>query len=575
MKEDSNLDFNSINNLEYEPIEKQHNEYRIKVNKNINSSLDIIVKENDFYYESNFTEDDIQKKLKTNINDVYELIKQKKFEIEKDGNNLKLIFPQKGELNIKISSSSLLFNELNNKRKTKDRLQKIIIIALILIFILNIILILLFIKPIKNNNNKITNLNNKLDMIENNINELKNKLEMLDNNNTRELNNIKAILENNNISEIKNMIENNNITEIYNKLDMLENNNITEINNKLEMLENNNITEINNKLDILENNNITEINKKIDMLENKMIDFYYSTIYLTNTKTISNDNYFTTSMSIFPSGNILIANSKSFIIYDNYFNNIIQTQLAHDNLIIYADIYDENNFVTCSYDKTIKTWIKKDNEYSINKIINNAHTQHIYKVMYTSKGNLISCGDDGKIKIWELINGEYKNIKTFDNYNHVKSILILEDKNILISSGYGTKIWDLNNENTPLKSFGIATTWNTGLQRIDEDKIIVCNNEKSIIILSISKLEIIKEITINYECHSIKLIKNKGLLLVGAYIPEGINDYTKIYVYRSDNYELIQTIQNQHIWHIYGFLEINSHLIYSYSYDNNIKQWIF
>ena len=207
MKEYSNLDFNSINNLESEPIEKQHNEYRIKVNKNINSSLDIIVKENDFYYESIFTEDDIQKKLKTNINDVYELIKQKKFEIEKDGNNLKLIFPQKGELNIKISSSSLLFNELNNKRKTKDRLQKIIIIALILIFILNIILILLFIKPIKNNNNKITNLNNKLDMIENNINELKNKLEMLDNNNTRELNNIKAILENNNISEIKNMIE--------------------------------------------------------------------------------------------------------------------------------------------------------------------------------------------------------------------------------------------------------------------------------------------------------------------------------------------------------------------------------
>ena len=382
-------------------------------------------------------------------------------------------------------------------------------------------------------------------MLENNINELKNKLEMLDNNNTRELNNIKAILENNNISEIKNMIENNNISEI------------------------------NNRLDMIENNNITEINKKIDMLENKMIDFYYSTIYLTNTKTISNDNYFTTSMSIFPSGNILIANSKSFIIYDNYFNNIIQTQLAHDNLIIYADIYDENNFVTCSYDKTIKTWIKKDNEYSINKIINNAHDDYIYKVIYTSKGNLISCSDDGKIKIWELNDGEYKNIKTFDNYNHVKSILILEDKNILISSGYGTKIWDLNNENTPLKSFGIATTWNTGLQRIDEDKIIVCNYDKSIIILSISKLEIIKEITINYYCESIKLIKNKGLLLVGAFIPNGINDYINIYVYRSDNYELIQTIENIHIWYISGFLEINSHLIYSYANDNNIKQWLF
>jgi hypothetical protein len=85
----------------------------------------------------------------------------------------------------------------------------------------------------------------------------------------------------------------------------------------------------------------------------------------------------------------------------------------------------------------------------------------------------------------------------------------------------------------------------------------------------------IKEITINYYCESIKLIKNKGLLLVGAFIPNGINDYINIYVYRSDNYELIQTIENIHIWYISGFLEINSHLIYSYSYDKNIKQWIF
>ena len=34
------------------------------------------------------------------------------------------------------------------------------------------------------------------------------------------------------------MLENNNITQLNNKLDMIENNNITEINNKLNMLEN-------------------------------------------------------------------------------------------------------------------------------------------------------------------------------------------------------------------------------------------------------------------------------------------------------------------------------------------------
>ena len=173
-------------------------------------------------------------------------------------------------------------------------------------------------------------------------------------------------------------------------------------------------------------------------------------------------------------------------------------------------------------------------------------------------------------------NGEYKNIKTFNHSNEVRAILLLEDKNILISSGYGTKIWDLNNENTPLKTISnIYTNWNTGLERIDEDKIIVCNYDKSIIILSIFKLEIIKEITINYYCESIKLIKNKGLLLVGAINLDSYYDYINIYVYRSDNYELIQTIEEAHIRYVSGFLEINSHLIYSYSYDKNIKQWIF
>ena len=124
MSEDSYRDLNSI--------EKQCKEYLIKVNKNINSSLDIIVKENDFYYESIFTEDDIQQVFddpNKNINKVYELIKQGDFKIKKNNNNLKLIFPQERELNIKISSSSLRF-------------QKIIIIALILVFILNIIFII-------------------------------------------------------------------------------------------------------------------------------------------------------------------------------------------------------------------------------------------------------------------------------------------------------------------------------------------------------------------------------------------------------------------------------------------------
>ena len=117
------------------------------------------------------------------------------------------------------------------------------------------------------------------------------------------------------------------------------------------------------------------------------INIQYTTTNLTNIKNIS----FTGgiySISICPSGNKIIANYKSLIIYDNYFNIIIQiNNSVHNNLITYVVNYDENNFVTCSYDNTIKTWIKSNNEYINNKIINNAHDKYIYQVIYNSKVN--------------------------------------------------------------------------------------------------------------------------------------------------------------------------------------------
>ena len=62
-------------------------------------------------------------------------------------------------------------------------------------------------------------------------------------------------------------------------------------------------------------------------------------------------------------------------------------------------------------------------------------------------------------------------------------------------------------------------------------------------------------------CHSIKLIDNKWIIFVGW--------YKNIYVYRSNNYELIQTIENTH--YIIRLNEINNILLYSFSNDNIVK----
>ena len=85
----------------------------------------------------------------------------------------------------------------------------------------------------------------------------------------------------------------------------------------------------------------------------------------------------------------------------------------------------------------------------MNKIIKNAHEDKINKVIYCSNGNLISCSKDKNIKIWkENNNNNYDNIKILNHSDYVCSLLLFEDKNILISSGGdGTKFWDLNDYN--------------------------------------------------------------------------------------------------------------------------------
>ena len=68
------------------------------------------------------------------------------------------------------------------------------------------------------------------------------------------------------------------------------------------------------------------------------------------------------SISIFPSGNIILTKcDHSIKIYDTNFNVIQILENAHNNCISNLTIIDENNFITCSYDKTIKFWKKLNN----------------------------------------------------------------------------------------------------------------------------------------------------------------------------------------------------------------------
>ena len=318
-----------------------------------------------------------------------------------------------------------------------------------------------------------------------------------------------------------------------------------------------------NKLNVLDTK-IEKLNKRI--FENLTKNYNLETI---NSIIGINDQVY--SISMFPSGKFISVSNESIIhIYDCFFNIIQKIENAHEKAILYVDVKDENNFVTCSVDKNIKTWIKENNKFIFNKIILNAHTDIIKKVLYFSNGNLISCSSDCSIKIWKLCKDNYINIKQLNHNQQVNSILLLENKNIFISSGEdGTKFWDLKNyECIFYNKETFCGSWN-GICKIDDDKIIVQGkNTKCLKVISVNDKKIIHEIYNSINVWGLFFIKDKDLILVGG----NSND---ILIYYKDNYKLIKKIENAHNKDINGFIQLNNGEILSYSDDRQIKLWLF
>ena len=86
-------------------------------------------------------------------------------------------------------------------------------------------------------------------------------------------------------------------------------------------------------------------------------------------KLIKTHNENITSLSIFPSANLIsVSSDKSIKIFDINLNVLQNIQNTHDDWILYVDIKDENNIITCSFDKNIIIWINNNkNQFKINK----------------------------------------------------------------------------------------------------------------------------------------------------------------------------------------------------------------
>ena len=419
-------------------------------------------------------------------------------------------------------------------------------------------------------------------------------------------NSLKFILISNNCPNVKLILKKNNkisnkiIEKLIVEFENIKNENkklkecYEQLNKRMKIIEKENVELKNEKIkkekikikkDNINNKNINEdkindIDKRIKKLEEFIFEKNKNNIQLSkynlnNIYSIVSHEDCVNSISIFPSGNIVsVSGDKSIIIYDMNIKILQKIQNAHDKAISYVEVKDENNFISCSDDNNIKLWIKKENIFMINKIIKNAHEEPIKKVIYRLNEDLISCSYDNTIKIWKNNNNNvYECMVTLIHFEHINSILFLEDKKLLISSGVdGTKFWDLSKDNYNeiyciIHFENTLCGWHNALCRIDDDNIIIGGKNDGIMkIISISKKEIIKEINNSFKCWGIYVIEDKGIFLVGGKSKD-------IKIYRRDNYECVQIIKDAHNDEINGFIELNDCSIASYSDDKAIKIW--
>ena len=285
---------------------------------------------------------------------------------------------------------------------------------------------------------------------------------------------------------------------------------------------------------------------------------------------ISNQNK-VNLISEFPSSNIVsISDDKSIIIYNNKFNILQKINNAHDNIIFDLSIKDENNFATCSADKSIKTWIKTNEKnqiyFQLNNIIKNAHINDIHKIIYFKDEKIISCSKDSYIKIFIKINLNYQCQTILSHKFPVYAILFLEKKNLLIASGiYSTTLWNIEKFYIFQNEIFSYCLGKNSLKQIDDDKII-CGGKGKIQIVSLNEKNIIKEINVQIIIWAVCVVHDKKIVICG-----GVSNDLIIFEY--EKYEIIKQIKNAHLDFIRGISLLSNGNIVSNSEDFSIIEW--
>ena len=186
-----------------------------------------------------------------------------------------------------------------------------------------------------------------------------------------------------------------------------------------------------------------------------------------------------------------------------------------NNINCIIKLYQEDNFASCSDDKTIIIWqnelrkfswsysnpikqmiqlknqkivyfdssrniyILNENSKAIEKIISSVHNKNINQILCLKDSRILTCSDDSHINIFDPENYKCLNYKfsfSFNNDSSIKSILQTENYQIISGDSNGfLKVW------TPQNDGNYMINRNSNLNSLFNGSLIIANDEKEMV----------------------------------------------------------------------------------------------
>ena len=225
-----------------------------------------------------------------------------------------------------------------------------------------------------------------------------------------------------------------------------------------------------------------------------------------------------------------------------------------------------------SYDKTIKLFNIKENEYELIQTLN-LHSNCVSKILEFSNNYLVSSSNDKTIIFYIKEDIKYKKDYSIYTFNYVNNIIETKQNEIVYSiiDWFDNKgeiyFFDINKRKNKSIIKNINAAWNSFCM-INNDLLLIggCN---MIYIINVNEYKKIRQIDIpntGFICATCKL--NYNIIIIGDK-----NGSLMKWKIEKDNLILISKKENAHNDHIFVILNLFNRNIITSSRDNTIKIW--